>query len=296
VAEGKVVPAITAPKPVHAGDRRSIGAVLVDAGRLKIEDAERVIRLQREGNMRFGEAALKLGVVTQADVDFALARQFEFPILRRGHSSVSEEVLAAYMPEARQVEAIRSLRSQLILRWFDNKPESNALAILSAERREGRSFITSNLAVVFSQLGERTLLIDADLRNPCQHRLFGLENRTGLSAVLAGRAGPEAVQNVPELPNLSVLPAGATPPNPQELLSRPAFSKLLRQLAIQVDVILLDTPAAGATTDAHTVAVRAGAAIIVAKSNAARTWRVQGVSDTVAQAKATIVGAVLNDY
>lgn len=270
--------------------------MLVDAGRLKIEDAERILGYQREKGLRFGEAAIELGLVTQADIDYALSRQFDFPYLLPGESTVSREVLAAYAPRAPQVEAMRALRTQLMLRWFDAKPENNALAIISAERREGRSFIAANLAVVFSQLGERTLLVDADLRNPRQHALFGVDNRVGLSAVLAGRAGPEAVQRVSGLANLSVLPAGAVPPNPQELLARAAFAQLLHQLAPQVDVILLDTPAAGESADAQTITVRAGAALIVVRKNAARTWRVQGVSDTVVQAKAAVVGAVLNSY
>jgi len=284
------------PRPVPAHDRRSIGAVLIDAGRLRIQDAESILRLQREKNLRFGDAAIQLGLLTQADIDYALSCQFDFPYLLRGQSAVSEEVIAAYTPFAPQVEALRALRSQLVLRWFDAAPANNALAILSAERKEGRSFVAANLAVVFSQLGERTLLIDADLRNPCQHRLFGIDNRMGLSGVLAGRAGPEAVQRIPSLANLSVLPAGALPPNPQELLARPPFPQLLQQLAPQLDVIILDTPAASGTADAQAIVVRAGAALVVARKNSARSWRVQGVSDKVAQAKATIVGAVLNDY
>jgi chain length determinant protein tyrosine kinase EpsG len=285
---------IVSPAQAHA--RRSIGAMLIDAGRLKLEDAERVLRLQRDQNLRFGDAALRLGVLTQADIDFALSQQFDFPYLLPGQSAVSEEVIAAYAPLAPQVESLRTLRSQLMLRWLDAEPEYKALAILSSARAEGRSFIAANLAVVFSQLGERTLLIDADLRNPRQHRLFGLDNAVGLSAVLSGRAGPEAVQRVPLLPSLSVLPAGALPPNPQELLARPAFPALLKQLAEHLDVILIDTSAAGESADAQTVAVRAGAALIVARKNSARTWRVQGISDSVAQGRATIVGAVLNSY
>ena len=288
--------ATSVSSPTQAHGRRSIGAMLIDAGRLKVEDAERVLRLQREQNLRFGDAALKLGVLTQADIDFALSLQFDFPYLLPCQSAVSQEVIAAYAPLAPQVEALRSLRSQLMLRWLDAEPETKALAILSAARAEGRSFIAANLAVVFAQLGERTLLIDADLRNPCQHRLFGLENAVGLSAALSGRAGPEAIQRVPLLPSLSVLPAGALPPNPQELLARPAFPALLKQLAANLDVILIDTPAAGETADAQTVAVRAGAALIVARKNSARTWRVQGISDSVAQSRVTIVGSVLNSY
>ena len=282
--------------PAQAHGRRSIGAVLIDAGRLRVEDAERVLRLQREKKLRFGDAALQLGVLTQADIDFALSLQFDFPYLLPGQSAVSQEVVAAYVPMAPQVESLRSLRSQLMLRWLDGEPEYKALAILSAVRAEGRSFIAANLAVVFAQLGERTLLIDADLRNSCQHRLFGLDNAVGLSAVLSGRAGPEAVQRIPHMPSLSVLPAGALPPNPQELLARPSFPELLKQLAGQLDVILIDTSAAEESADAQTVAVRAGAALIVARKNSARTWRVQGISNSVAQGRATLVGSVLNSY
>lgn len=284
-------------RPALAYDRRSIGAVLVDAGRLKIQDAERILHLQRENkNLRFGDAALQLGVLTQADIDYALSRQFDFPYLQRGETSVSEEVVAAFAPFGPQVEAIRALRSQLMLRWLDSDPACKALAVVSAARKEGRSFIASNLAVTFSQLGQRTLLVDADLRNPCQHRLFGIDNRVGLSAVLSGRAGQETVQGIPALPSLSVLPAGALPPNPEELLARPIFAELLHQLAAELDVILLDTPAAGETADAQTVAVRAGAALIIARKNAARKWRVQGVSESVAQGRVNIVGAVLNSF
>jgi protein-tyrosine kinase len=282
--------------PAHAHGKRSIGAVLIDAGRLKVADAEQILRLQREQKLRFGDAALRLGLLTQTDIDFALSLQFDFPYLLPGQSAVSQEVIAAYAPRSPQVEALRSLRSQLMLRWLDAEPETKSLAILSAARAEGRSFIAANLAVVFAQLGERTLLIDADLRNPCQHRLFGLNNAAGLSAALSGRAGPEVVQRVPLLPSLSVLPAGALPPNPQELLARPAFPALLKELAVHLDVILIDTAAAGETADAQTVAVRAGAALIVARKNSARTWSVQGISDSVAQGRATIVGAVLNNY
>src|SRR5688572_5401270 len=163
-----------------AQGQRSIGAILLDSGRLSVDDAERILRLQREENLRFGDAAIKLGLLTEADIQFALSRQFDYPYLLRGSSSVSESVIAAYEPFSTQVEALRTLRSQLMLRWFDSSEEHKALAVVSPAPKEGRSFIAANLAVVFSQLGERTLLVDADMRHPTQHLLFGLENKTGL--------------------------------------------------------------------------------------------------------------------
>ena len=275
---------------------RAIGAILVGAGTLTREDVERILQLQREKGERFGETGKLLGLLRQEDIDFALSRQFDHSYLRRGESKVSEAVVAAYQPAHPQVEALRALRSELMLHWFDEDASHKTLAIMSEARGEGRSYIAANLAVVFSQLGGRTLLIDADLRKPSQHALFGLENRIGLSAVLSGRAGSEAVQRIPRLDNLSVLPAGVLPPNPQELLARPMFGQLLVQLRHHLDFILVDTPPATESADAQTVAVRCGAALVVVRKNASRLWRVQGIAESVAKAKTAIVGAVLNDF
>ena len=293
--QGNVIFAPTAGITATRSER-SIGALLIDAGRLKPQDAERVLRLQREEGLRFGDAAMKLGLLTKADIDFALARQFDYPYLRRGESAVSEELVAAYAPFSPQVEALRALRSQLMLRWFDSDPARKTLAIVSAARKEGRSFIAANLAVVFSQLGEHTLLIDADLRHPRQQELFALENRVGLSAVLSGRAGAEAIQRIPSLLDLWVLPSGAQPPNPLDLLARPLFAQLLKDLAQKFDVIILDSPPSENCADAQTIAVRAEGALIVARKNTTRMWQVRGVSDSVAPASVTVVGTVLNDF
>ena len=289
-----VIPAFSGV--VHPRRDQSIGAVLVDAGRLKLEDAERILQLQGEKGLRFGDAGKELGILTDADIAFALSRQFDYPYLHPGKSKISQSVVAAYHPLQPKMEALRALRSQLMIRWFDNEPARRSLAVVSAARGEGRSFIAANLAVVFSQLGERTLLIDADLRNPVQHALFAVDNRVGLSACLSGRGGPDAVMPIPGLRNLFLLPSGTVPPNPQELLARRIFLELLQNLANQFDVILLDSPPAAQTADAQIIAVRAGAAMIVTRKNATRSWRVQGVSDKVLEAKASIVGAVLNDF
>jgi protein-tyrosine kinase len=274
----------------------SMGAVLIDSGRLTTLEAEQILRLQREQGLRFGEAGLRLGLLTQADVDFALSRQFDYPYLASGTSAVSESVVAAYQPRHPVVERLREIRTQLMLRWFTGDPGRKGLAILSAARKEGRSFVAANLAVLFSQLGQRTILVDADMRHPVQHELFGLDNRVGLSALLSGRGGPDTIQRIPGLLHLSVIPAGTTPPNPHELLARPVFAKLLEQLAEQVDVILVDSPATSECADAQMIAVRAGGSLIVVRKDASRLWRVQGVSQDVSDARATVVGAVLNDF
>lgn len=279
----------------HSVQERSIGAILIDAGKLKAEDAERVLRLQREKGIRFGDAAKQLGLITDADIEQALSRQFDYPYLNRGESKVAEEVVAAYNPFAPQVEALRALRSQLVLRWFDSETAHKALAITSPGRYEGRSWLTANLGVVFSQLGERTLVVNADMRSPRQHLLFGVENRAGLSAALSGRGTPDIIQRVPALRDLSVLPAGTVPPNPQELLARPSFGQLLQQLGAEYDVILIDTPAGSQFADGQTVAVRAGGALMVAQRNTSRIGLLRSYADMLQQAGASVVGSVLTD-
>ena len=273
---------------------RLIGAILVDGGRLSAEGVERILHLQHERGLRFGEAGKALRLLSQADIDYALARQFDYPYLLGAEGKLNRHVVAAYDPFGPRVEALRALRNQLMLRWADADVARKALAIISPARQEGRSFIAANLAVLFSQLGERTLLIDGDMRSPAQHEWFGIENRIGLSAMLSGRGSADALLRIPGLMRLTVLPAGAQPPNPLELLSRPAFSNLLQDLAADYDSILVDTPPAGQYADAQTIASRAGAALIVARRNISRISQIRSIADALGDAGTKVVGTVLN--
>jgi len=272
-----------------------IGALLVDSGKITQEDADRVMRLQWEKGLRFGDAAVKLGLIVPSDIEQALARQFEFPYLIPGTSSLSGSLVAAYAPFDRKVEVFKAIRSQLMLRWFNVDLGTKYLAIVSPCRKEGRSYFAANLAVVFSQLGERTLLIDADMRNPCQHTLFNLENRAGLSTLLSGRAETEVIEHIVPLLDLSVLPAGPVPPNPQELLGRPLFQKLLADLAKAYDVIILDTPAGEENADAQSIAAHAGGAFMVARRHYTPARLVRNLSTQLAGLGTTLLGTVIND-
>lgn len=273
---------------------RSIGKILLDAGKLKAGDAERALRFAKEKSIRFGEACLQLKLVTQADIDSALSRQFDYPYLHPGDANLSEELVAAYQPFSPQVEALRNLRTQLLLRWFN--PERKVLAIVSPSRGDGRSYLAANLAVVFSQLGERTLLIDADMRDARQHELFKLSNQYGLSALLTGRVSGEAVERVNHFANLSVLPAGAAPPNPLELVSRPEFRDMLMHESANFDVILMDTPAAQTSSDAQAIAARSGGALLVAREDRTRIEAASHLSASIQSSHAEVVGCVLNRF
>lgn len=277
---------------------RPLGAILVDGGLLRIEDAERVLQYQKQRNLRFGEAAVQLGLISEADIQFALSRQFAYAYLRNapGHTpSLSDELVAAYQPFSPRVEQLRAIRSQLMLRWFDKAEERQMLTVVGAERSEGRTYLAANLAVVFSQLGERTLLVDADLRTPRQHHLFHLENQIGLSTLLAGRSRDEAIVRIPDLAGLSVLPAGPTPPNPLELLNRLNFDEFMIQVKGSFDVVIVDTPAMSIGEDAAMIAVRTGAALAVARSGSTHLGAFTDLVQGLMNSGVSVVGSVLNE-
>lgn len=276
---------------------RSIGAILIDAGRMTAQDAERIMNFQAQADIRFGEAGIELGLISEADVLYALSVQFDYPYLPPGpNRPISGEVVAAYRPFSQEGEALRALRSQLQLRWFgESSGTRSSLAIVGTSRGEGRSYLAANLAVTFAQLGQRTLLIDADLRVPRQHKLFKIENQMGLSNLLAGRMQDQVVTFVHGLPGLAVLPSGPIPPNPAELLSRPAMARILQQSLSTFDVVLVDTPAMLSGTDGMMLARSAGAALIVARTNMTRTAEFNGVVGAMSGAGVDVVGSVLVD-
>jgi len=270
---------------------RQIGAILIDSGTITPRDAEEVLRLQKDRGLRFGEAAIKLGLISEADLHRVLASQYDYPYITTEESKVSLELVAAYRPSSPQVEMLRAIRSQLMLRWFTESRKQ--LAVVSVARGEGRSYLAANLAVVFSQLGERTLLLDADMRNPRQHALFGLEGSSGLSTFLSGRANEPRLNRVPGLIDLSVLSAGPAPPNPQELAARPSFGHMLGELSQQFDVIIIDTPAAETSADAQSLAVRAGGALLLARQDQTRLRAIAALTSAIRTTGGQIVGSVL---
>ena len=107
----------------------SIGHILLDMGKITPVEAERVLRLQKETGLRFGDAALKLGLITEADIQLVLAQQFDYPYLLPGQGNHPPELVVAYQPFGAQVEVFRAVRSQLMLRWFTSGHK--ALAVVS---------------------------------------------------------------------------------------------------------------------------------------------------------------------
>lgn len=271
-----------------------IGRLLLQLGKITSEDTEKILRVQKENNLLFGDAALKLGLISQSDISQALALQFNYPYLQEGQGKYSNELVAAYEPFSHQVEGLRALRSQLMMRWFNENNKS--LAIVSPNEGEGVSYLAANLAVMFSQLGERTLLIDANMRDPRQHKIFNLKESRGLSDIIAGRAGLDVVSQVEFFESLSVLGAGTTPPNPQELLNRASFSYFIDQACTQYDVVIVDTAPASNTADAQVTVARCGGALLVSRLNHTRLADLTEVRNQITVTGARVVGAVINDF
>ena len=276
---------------------RAIGDILRQSKNLTSEQLETILLYQREKGVRFGEAAIALGLATERDVLFALSQQFHYHYsadeqLRK----FSDELVVANKPFSQQAEAFRGFRAQLMMRLFNADSPRCALAVVSPDSGDGKTFFAANLAVALSQLGGRTLLVDADLRGPRQHSLFGIENTSGLSGVLSGRAEANVIQHVLDLPSLYVLPVGNVPPNPVELFQRPAFGLLIKELMSKFDHVVVDTPAAVYGADATVIAAKCGAAMVVARKNASRLGALQDLVASLNDMQAKVAGVIVNDY
>lgn len=272
---------------------RPIGAILLDAGLIQFSDVERIVAHQREKSLRFGDAAVSLGLVKTGDLRAALAYQFDYPVLVPGSSRISREVLAAYDASHPVLDDIRALRNQLLLRWLTAEGQHNrVIAVSSPDSGDGRSFVAANLAVTFSQMGQRTLLIDADMRRPRIHTLFGLADHAGLSAMLADRNVHSTLQRIDGLRDLSVIPVGGQPPNPQDLLSRETFAEVLATLSTAYDAIIVDTPAASSSPEASVIAARARGCVVVARQGHTRFDALRTLGQELEELGVSIIGSV----
>ncbi len=297
-------PPDSAPRPDTATPSaryRALGSHLRESVHLSDAQIEEILICQRRDGLRFGEAAVRLSLVTRDQLQQALERQFDFPVPtddQADTASLSPELVMAHLPFSPAAERFRALRSQL-MDSADTEQAAGmprrALAVLSMGLGEGKSVLAANLAVSFSQLGLRTLLVDANLRRPRVHALFGIERPVGLGGLLCGRPGA-AMYGVPGLPRLSLLPAGGLPPNPLELIERPAFTLLMHDWLESFDQVIVDTPAAGASADARVLATKCGAALLVARPGRSAMAPLQKFVAALRSGPARVRGVVFNEF
>jgi len=213
----------------------------------------------------------------------------------KGGASQHPIGLASWLdPRSAFSEAFRSLRTSLLLASPDRPPR--VIVVTSCEPGDGKSTVSVNLAIVLTQLGRRVLLVDADLRRPRLHRIFGVSNQVGLSSLLTGNACFEDVVQDCEMPGLALVPSGPLPPNPSELLQSASLQAMLDRAreSTDWDHVLLDSPPAVQVADSLILGARADATILVARSaKTARESLVAGVA-RLRQAHVQVSGAVLN--
>ena len=274
---------------------RSIGDLIREIRQLTDEQVEQILIYQREHAVRFGEAAIALHLASNDDVVWALAQQFHYPYAP-GESQRNPELVIAASPFSDEAEVFRELRSQLMMGVMSGEEPRRALAVLSPDVGDGKTYLAANIAVAFSQLGGRTLLVDADMRTPRLHAVFGMPaNRPGLSGILSGRAEQNVIQQVQDLPSLYLLPVGTIPPNPLELVQRPAFGLLMQELLNKFDYVVVDTPAATHGADARVIAAKCGAALVMARKGTSRVKPLNALLKALSKGPTKLAGVVMNE-
>jgi capsular exopolysaccharide synthesis family protein len=189
-------------------------------------------------------------------------------------------------------EALRSIRTAVVFSSADEGARS--VVVTSTGPGEGKTLVSSNLAVSLAQAGQRTLLVDADMRRPRIHEVFPMNQEPGLSNVLVGNKELHAVICATTVPHLHVLPAGHIPPNPAELLGSVRYRELLQDLRLQFDWIIIDAPPIMAVTDAAVVANDATGVIFVVGSEMTSRRNAAAAIERLTAARARFIGGVLN--
>jgi succinoglycan biosynthesis transport protein ExoP len=196
-------------------------------------------------------------------------------------------------PKSQFTESFRSLRTSLLLATAGKPPQF--VLFTSATPSEGKTTIASNLACILAQGEARVLLIDADLRRPNVHHRFGLSGKLGLTTVLAGSSSlEEALQQVPEMPNLDILASGPVPPFPTEMLSSEAMTALLQRMGEMYTHVVIDSPPILSVTDAVILAHLVDAVVLVVRHGKSSKNVMRRARDLLVRSGAPVAGLVLN--
>jgi len=290
--------------------------VLIDEAGLSAEAVECIIQTAGATRLGFADAALDLGLVTREQVESAIERirtgrttrtsnavtvslqrpdpERALPLRIGTAVSPGPALLEALDPYSQRGEIIRALRTELLLNGQTADP-NGLLALLSPNAGEGRSQLCAELALSFAQLGRRTLLVDADLRSPSQHKLFGSTNEWGVAQAIAFGDAAHA-QPVEGVRDLSLLVAGATMPNPLEMLTNPNFHRLVALWRAEYEFVIFDTPPISRFADGLLIAKLTGRVLLISRANETTQFAIKDTVRRLAGTQAQIVGSVINRF
>lgn len=196
-------------------------------------------------------------------------------------------------PMSAAAETFRMVRTNLA--FMSQESPLRSLLVTSALPLEGKTTVATNLATSLAQFGRSTLLVDADLRRPRVHKVFGVSKDVGLTSLVVGEASLREAVRPTNIDGLSVLPAGPIPPNPSELLHSAAFGRLKEDLLLQYDWVIFDSPPIGAVTDAAVLAPQLDGVLLVVRAGHTTRDSILSAQKQLSSVSARIVGSVLND-
>jgi capsular exopolysaccharide synthesis family protein len=241
-------------------------------------------------------------IKSSADVE----RVLEIPVLglipvdphghrggRDGRHRGAIPLISRAAPDDPTSEAYRALRTNVTFVSAEQR-DLKIICVTSPGPGEGKSTTAANLAITLAQQGAHTLLVDADLRRPLVHRAFNLVQEPGLTDILVGTASLREAIRPNVVPGLDVLPGGALPPNPSELLGSEAMHRLIAELRTQFDYIVFDTPPALAVTDATVLGATADAVILVLRAGETEEIAATRTVELFRRVQARVAGTVLN--
>jgi polysaccharide biosynthesis transport protein len=215
------------------------------------------------------------------------------PHIRNATSPMARGQMVHLDPNSEPAEAYRAVRTSVD--YHMRRAQAKTLLVTSPLSGDGKSTLVSNLAIAMAQAGDRTLVIDADLRHPSIHNIFQATSGPGLVGVLAGRSTVEKAVNGTTIDGLELLPCGPIPPNPSEILSSRQFAELLRLLGQQYDRILIDSPPVMPLADARSLAGLCDRTLLVLRANKSTRKASEDTCAALASVGARLLGVVVND-
>ncbi len=217
------------------------------------------------------------------------------------YKKIASHLVTHFDPKSSVSESYRSLRTSILFSSSfvangEKKEDGNVFAITSASPKEGKSTTVSNLAITIAQGGQKVLLIDADLRRPVIHAIFGYNKEPGITNHLVGRAALDDIIRSSVIPNLDIITSGTIPPNPSELLGSDRIREFIAQVRRRYDTILFDTPPVLAVTDAQVLATQVDGIMIVIASGQTQVELAKRAKQAVARVDGRFLGFILNNF